>query len=554
MRAYGLWASARALVALALRVLVADAEEAPAPVEVRILAINDFHGNLMPPPGGIQIADPDDGSRRATVPTGGAEHMAALIKELRANRSNTIFVAAGDLIGASPLLSSLFHDEPTIDSLSLMGLDLSAVGNHEFDKGKIELLRMQYGGCHGADGCLGPHQFQGAKFRYLAANVIEKSSGKTLFPAYDIRNFGGVPVAFIGIATRDTARVVSPFGTAGLAFGDEAEAVNALVPELRERGIEAIVMLVHEGGFSTGAYNGCPGISGDIVDIVRRLDKAVGVVVSGHTHEAYKCIIDGRVVTSAHRYGTLVTMIDLRLDAASHKLISATADNLIVRTDGPVDRGQTALIAPYDETAKPLANRVVGKIAADLTRQATQAGESALGDIIADAQLAATSTEDSGAAVIAFTNAGGIRIDLLMKADGTVTYADLFSVQPFRNDLVTLTLSGQQLKYALEQQWSDPTEAHMLQVSRTFRYRWDVTKSSGERVPIEEIMVNGQPIRPNQTYRVAVNRFLADGGDGFTIFRDGTDRTTGIVDLDALVNYFSANKPISSGPQTRIQN
>jgi 5'-nucleotidase len=554
MRAYGLWASARALVALALRVLVADAEEAPAPVEVRILAINDFHGNLMPPPGGIQIADPDDGSRRATVPAGGAEHMAALIKELRANRSNTIFVAAGDLIGASPLLSSLFHDEPTIDSLSLMGLDLSAVGNHEFDKGKIELLRMQYGGCHGADGCLGPHQFQGAKFRYLAANVIEKSSGKTLFPAYDIRNFGGVPVAFIGIATRDTARIVSPFGTAGLAFGDEAEAVNALVPELRERGIEAIVMLVHEGGFSTGAYNGCPGISGDIVDIVRRLDKAVGVVVSGHTHEAYKCIIDGRVVTSAHRYGTLVTMIDLRLDAASHKLISATADNLIVRTDGPVDRGQTALIAPYDETAKPLANRVVGKIAADLTRQATQAGESALGDIIADAQLAATSTEDSGAAVIAFTNAGGIRIDLLMKADGTVTYADLFSVQPFRNDLVTLTLSGQQLKYALEQQWSDPTEAHMLQVSRTFRYRWDVTKSSGERVPIEEIMVNGQPIRPNQTYRVAVNRFLADGGDGFTIFRDGTDRTTGIVDLDALVNYFSANKPISSGPQTRIQN
>jgi 5'-nucleotidase len=554
MRAYGLWASARALVALALRVLVADAEEAPAPVEVRILAINDFHGNLMPPPGGIQIADPDDGSRRATVPAGGAEHMAALIKELRANRSNTIFVAAGDLIGASPLLSSLFHDEPTIDSLSLMGLDLSAVGNHEFDKGKIELLRMQYGGCHGADGCLGPHQFQGAKFRYLAANVIEKSSGKTLFPAYDIRNFGGVPVAFIGIATRDTARIVSPFGTAGLAFGDEAEAVNALVPELRERGIEAIVMLVHEGGFSTGAYNGCPGISGDIVDIVRRLDKAVGVVVSGHTHEAYKCIIDGRVVTSAHRYGTLVTMIDLRLDAASHKLISATADNLIVRTDGPVDRGQTALIAPYDETAKPLANRVVGKIAADLTRQATQAGESALADIIADAQLAATSTEDSGAAVIAFTNAGGIRIDLLMKADGTVTYADLFSVQPFRNDLVTLTLSGQQLKYALEQQWSDPTEAHMLQVSRTFRYRWDVTKSSGERVPIEEIMVNGQPIRPNQTYRVAVNRFLADGGDGFTIFRDGTDRTTGIVDLDALVNYFSANKPISSGPQTRIQN
>jgi 5'-nucleotidase len=346
---------------------------------------------------------------------------------------------------------------------------------------------------------------------------------------------------------------VSPSGTAGLDFEDEAKTVNALVPELRERGVEVIVVLVHEGGFSTGAYNECPGISGDIVDIVRRLDKAVGVVVSGHTHEAYNCVIDGRVVTSAHRYGTLATTIDLRLDAVSHKLVSATADNLIVHTDGPGDREQTALITPYDEAAKPLANLVVGKITADLTRQPTQAGESALGDIIADAQLAATSTEDSGAAVIAFTNSGGIRIDILKKADGTVTYADLFSVQPFRNDLVTLTLSGTQLKYALEQQWSDPTEAHILQVSGTFSYRWDATKSPGERVPIEGIMVSGRAIQPIQTYRVTVNRFLADGGDGFTVFRDGTDGRTGIVDLEALVKYFGANRPISPGGQTRIQ-
>jgi 5'-nucleotidase len=407
--------------------------------------------------------------------------------------------------------------------------------------------------CHADGGCLVPHPFQGARFHYLAANVIEKSSGKTLFPAYDIRNFGGVPVAFIGVTTRDTPRIVSPSGTAGLAFGDEAEAVNALVPELRERGVEAIVMLVHEGGFSTGAYNECQGMSGDIVDIVRGLDKAVGVVVSGHTHEAYNCVIDGRVVTSAHRYGTLVTAIDLRLDAVSHRLVSATADNLIVRTDVPVDREQTALIAPYDEAAKPLATRVIGKITADLTREATQAGETTLGDIIADAQLAATSTDDSGAAVIAFTNSGGIRIDLLKRADGTVTYADLFSVQPFRNDLVTLTLSGTQLKYALEQQWPDPTEAHMLQVSKSFSYRWDVTKSLGERVPIDGIMVNGRPIQSTQTYRVTVNRFLADGGDGFTVFRDGTDGRTGILDLDALVNYFSANGPISPGAQTRIK-
>jgi 5'-nucleotidase len=267
--------------------------------------------------------------------------MAALIKELRAGRSNTIFVAAGDLIGASPLLSSLFHDEPTIDSLSLMGLDLSSVGNHEFDKGKIELLRMQYGGCHADGGCQRPHRFQGAKFHYLAANVIEKSTGKTLFPAYDIRNFDGVPVAFIGLTTRDTPRFVSPSGTAGLDFEDEAKTVNALVPELRERGIEAIVVLVHEGGFSTGTYNECLGISGDIVDIVRKLDKAVGVVVSGHTHEAYNCVIDGRVVTSAHRYGTLATTIDLTLDAVSHRPMGNRLPSLR-RMMKPRSRSQTA--------------------------------------------------------------------------------------------------------------------------------------------------------------------------------------------------------------------
>jgi 5'-nucleotidase len=227
MRVSVLWAVARALLVLATCVPIVHAEEAPAPVEVRILAINDFHGNLMPPPGGIQISDR---VKKVTVPAGGAEHMAALIKELRAGRSNTIFVAAGDLIGASPLLSSLFHDEPTIDSLSLMGLDLSSVGNHEFDKGKIELLRMQYGGCHADGGCQGPHRFHGAKFHYLAANVIEKSTGKTLFPAYDIRNFDGVPVAFIGLTTRDTPRIVSPSGTAGLDFGDEQTAQTACKP------------------------------------------------------------------------------------------------------------------------------------------------------------------------------------------------------------------------------------------------------------------------------------------------------------------------------------
>ena len=233
-----------------------------APVEVRILAINDFHGNLRPPPGGIRIADPDDKTKKIVVPAGGAETMATLVKQLREGHTNTIFVAAGDLIGASPFLSAMFHDEPTIESLSMMGLAIASVGNHEFDEGKDELLRMQNGGCHPVDKCQGPHPFAGAKFHYLAASTIDKSTGKTMFPAYEIREFEGIPVAFIGLTLKGTPNIVSPAGVAGLEFRDEAETVNALVPELKARGVEAIVVLIHEGGYPTGDYNECPGISG----------------------------------------------------------------------------------------------------------------------------------------------------------------------------------------------------------------------------------------------------------------------------------------------------
>ena len=288
--------------------------QTPAPVDLRILAINDFHGYLRPPPGGITIADPEDRTKKITVPAGGAEHMATLVSQLREGHKNTIFVAAGDLIGASPFLSAMFHDEPTIEALSMMGLEISSVGNHEFDEGKDELLRMQHGGCHPIDQCQGPHPFAGAKFRYLAASTFEKSSGKTVFPPYEIRQFDGIPVAFIGLTLKGTPGLVSPTGVADLEFRDEASTVNALIPELKARGVEAIVVLIHEGGLPTGDYNECPGISGPIVDIVKKFDKAVDVVVTGHTHRAYVCEIDGRLVTSGDKYGTLVTAIDLKLD------------------------------------------------------------------------------------------------------------------------------------------------------------------------------------------------------------------------------------------------
>ena len=527
---------------------------ANAQVAVTILAINDFHGHLRPPPGGISIADPADKTKRIAIPAGGAEHMATLVKELRAKRKHSVFVAAGDLIGASPLLSGLFHDEPTIEALSLMGLEVSAVGNHEFDEGRDELLRMQNGGCHPLAGCRGPSKFAGAKFRYLAASTIDRRTGKTLLPAYEVKEFEGIPVAFIGLTLKDTPKVVSPSGVAGLEFRDEAETVNALVPELRRRGIEAIVVLIHEGGFPTGDYNECPDISGPIVDIVKKLDKAVDLVISGHTHRAYKCVIDGRLVTSADKFGTLVTEIELLLDAKTRDVVSVEADNLVVRTNAYAKAPeQTALIEAYDALVRPLAERPVGAITASLSRDPDQAGESVLGQVIADAQLAATRAQEDGGAAIAFTNPGGIRAGVERRADGVVTYADLFAAQPFGNNLVTLTLTGAQIKTLLEQQWFDQPKPRILQVSKGFSYVWDDRRPRGDFVPAETIALDGRAIEPRAKYRVTVNAFLADGGDGFFVFKQGGEPRSGPFEMQALEAFFKGNSPIGPGSLGRIR-
>ena len=541
-----------ALVALSLTALVPTrpAMAQAASVDVRILAINDFHGYLRPPAGGIRIADPADKSKKIAVAAGGVEHMATLVKQLRQRARNSIFVAAGDLIGASPFLSAMFHDEPTIESMSMMGLEIAAVGNHEFDEGKDELKRMQNGGCHAIDKCQGPHPFLGAKFHYLAASTVETSTGTTVFPPYEIREFDGIPVAFIGLTLKGTPLIILPTSAAGLEFKDEADTVNALVPELKARGVEAIVVLIHEGGFPTGDYNECPGISGAIVDIVRKFDRAVDVVISGHTHEAYVCEIDGRLVTSGDKFGTLVTAIDLRLDPITRDVVSAKADNLIVRSATLArDPEQTALLAAYDQFAAPIANRRAGSITETLSRTPNDAGESTLGDIIADAQLAATT---SAGAVIAFTNPGGIRTDITKQEDGAVTYADVFASQPFRNQLVTLSLTGEQIKNMLEQQWLDPKRPRILQVSKGFGYSWDGAKPYGERVVAASMSLNGERIDRAKSYRVTVNNYLSVGGDGFTVLKEGSAQQFGVFDVDALYAYFRANSPIASIAAGRI--
>lgn len=539
-----------ALGAIGLAVIAGCATGPTEPVKVKVLAINDFHGNLKPPGGGIRIKDPADPTKTINVPAGGAEHMATAVQQMRAKNPNHVFVAAGDLIGATPLLSALFRDEPTIESLSAMGLEISSVGNHEFDKGAAELLRMQRGGCAADEGCKGPRPFAGAKFQYLAASTVDTKTGRTLLPAYSIKRFQGIPVAFIGLTLKDTPTIVVPAGVAGLEFRDEAETVNRLVPELRGQGVEAIVVLIHEGGVPAGDYNECPGISGPIVDIVKKLDKAVDLVVTGHTHRAYNCRIDGRLVTSGDKYGTIVTEIDLVLDPKTRDVTSAVADNVIIRTASfAKDPVQTELIADYEKLAVPLAKRVVGRIGAALPRDANPAGESPMGQVIADAQLAAT--QDAGAQ-IAFMNPGGIRAALAMPADGLVRYEDLFSVQPFYNNLVTMTLTRAQLVALLEQQWAGQTSPRIMQVSRGFSYSWDNGRPAGQRVVADSLRLNGQPIAPDARLRVTVNAFMASGGDNFLVLKDGTERRTGVMDIDALEQFVKANPTIAPGALNRI--
>ena len=435
----------------------------------------------------------------------------------------------------------------------MMGLELASVGNHEFDEGKDELLRMQRGGCHPVDKCQGPHPFVGAKFHYLAASTFETATGKMLFPPYEIRTFDGIPVAFIGLTLKGTPEIISPASAAGLEFRDEADTVNALVPELKARGVEAIVVLIHQGGEPAGDYNECPGISGPIVDIVKKFDRAVDVVISGHTHRAYVCDIDGRLVTSGDKYGTLVTAIDLKLDRATKDVISAKADNIIVRIGAfPKDPEQTALIAAYDRVSAPIARRPAGTVTQTLSRAPNDAGESALGDIIADAQLAATRAPEEGGAVMAFTNPGGIRSDIVGKENGVVSYADVFSSQPFRNQLVTLTLNGAAIKQMLEQQWLDPKRPRILQVSNGFAYAWNASNPFGEHVIAERMMLNGTRIEPEKDYRVTVNSYLALGGDGFAAIKSGTAAQFGMYDSDALFAYIEANSPLAPTAQNRI--
>ena len=519
--------------------------EGPDYVHLRILAINDFHGHIAT-------------SSSSFGGVGRVDYLAANLTSAAEEAEHSVFVSAGDLIGGSPLISALFHDEPTIEAMNLMGLEINAVGNHEFDEGPAELLRMQNGGPHPVDGDLDGDPFHGANFQFLGANVVYDSTGTTLFPPYAVRQYDGVKVAFIGLTLEGTPNIVARYGVEGLTFLDEADTVNALVPGLRQQGIEAIVVLLHEGGFSDGGQDDCgSGLTGPIAEVTARLDAAVDLVIAGHTNDEFICEINGKWVTMADNAGRLFTVIDATLDRDTGDLTVRDIRNQPNTQEGttPVP-ALTALIDKYQTLTDPRANAVVGTVNADIIRERNDAGESALGNVIADAHL--TATRGAGA-VVAFMNSGGMRDDIRYaasgeEADGELTYGEAFAVHPFGNSMVTMTLTGAQIHALLERQFrsDDPESNRVLQVSEGFSYTWDAQQPVGSKVDASTITIEGEVVDPEKSYRVTVNSYLADGGSGFSILTEGTDRTGGEIDLDALVAYFAGGNTVEPGQQDRI--
>ncbi len=547
--------------------------------DLHVLAWNDFHGNLEP--AGLNIY-----GRFA----GGAAYLAKAVHDRQAQYGrHQATVLAGDNIGASPLANGLFFEEPATVVTNLMNVDFSSVGNHEFDKGKDELKRIQNGGCQ-STGCTGApyaladggttNTYPGADFQYLSANVVVDATGRTLFPAYGTKWFhsdSGRPVGlgFIGEVLKDTPSIVTPTGVAGLSFNDEADAANKAARDLARRGVHVPILVIHQGGVQSAAptaTNGCAGnLAGtDIEKIAQRLDPSIKVIISGHTHAEYRCTITAngvtRLITSAASFGRILSDLTLTVDDRTGELVSAAATNSIVenalnasgpsvvRQDDPskADPRVAAVVKQYVDATAPLANKVIGKIQGDLTRAPSALGESTLGDVIADAQLTATSAADKGAAQVAFMNPGGIRADLKTtdvssgnEAIGEVTYGEAFTVQPFGNSLVTKTMTGDQIRRLLQQQFvgcGGQGTQRILQISTSITYQSNPAGATCAD-KIGSITVGGVVLTPTTSLRVTMNSFLAAGGDGFTVFNEGTNPLGGAQDIDAFAAYLTAANP-----------
>jgi len=537
--------------------------------DLQLLGINDYHGHVL-----SEAAGTVDGQD-----AGGGEYLASKLSYLRKGVKNTLTVAAGDLIGGSPAFSGLFHDEPSVESLNAMHVDVSSVGNHEFDEGVTELLRMQNGGCHPSDGCyFAGEEYPGADWQWLAANV-QNDAGETPLPGYWVTEVDGVSVGFIGMTLEATNVLVSAEGIEGWDFLDEVETANALVPTLQAEGVEAIIVLLHEGGAQTpapGDVNACVDLTGPITTINDGLDPAIDVMITGHTHLPYNCMLmdsagHPRIVTSAYSFGRVVSEVNLVLEKGSgdvNRYLSSAMNHAVIRADLAPDTTQTAIIERWRPLFEAAGNTPVGTITADINRGGVEGSdrgvESPAGNLVADAQLWSTSP---AGAQIAFMNPGGVRSDLIYasspegEGDGVVTFGEAFTFQPFGNTLLTFPMTGAEIMSVLEEQCQPAGSSRPflhLGVSEGFSYdlatSFDGATGDCVSATITNMMLNGSAIGMATTYQVTVNSFLSTGGDNFTTFADvnAADGLDGGVDVNAMTNYLGTFGPVAPPSTDRV--
>jgi 5'-nucleotidase len=531
------------------------------PIDIHLVALNDFHGNLEASKYTYTSAAT---GQKQTLQAGGIDTLGAALQAWRREDKDLLFVAAGDLVGASPALSSMWADEPSIEALNLLGLTASSLGNHEFDPGRKELLRQLHGGCDSprpAKACKLAPDFGGAKYTYLAANVIDSATGKTVVPAWRIVDVKGVKVGLVGAVLKDLASVTVASSIAGLSTIGEVEAINAAIPQMRAQGAQVFVVLIHEGGHTAEAPEkaDCDKLKGPIVDIAKQLDPAVRLVITGHSHTGYLCKVDGRVITQADSAGHLLSRITMKVDPVSGAVAGIDVKNVVMAPGAwPSDPKITAYLAQVKERSNAVLARPVARLGASvIPRKEAESGESPLGDVIADAVVAATRAQG---VQVGFMNPGGVRRDLEAGADFTASFGQAQAVLPFGNTLVVMDLTGAQLRNLLEQQWARSGGGYMLQVSSGLSYQWDSTRPVGSRVVPGSLKVSGAAVEDGKTYRVVANNFLADGGDNFPEFAKGANKVdTGIRDLDALIDYLgkhegTGGQPASfAAPAARIQ-
>jgi 5'-nucleotidase len=536
-----------------------NAAKVKTPRHIKILGFNDFHGQLS------------TGKLVGSRPVGGAAVLASYLHAAEAQaQDGSIIVHAGDHVGASPAASALLQDEPSITFLNMlansacahgkMGRSCNVVGtlgNHEFDEGLKEIKRLLNGGNYPAGPFL-QDPWQGSIVPYINANVVRTKGGQTILPPYVIKKIKDVNIGFIGAVLKETPTIVTPTGVAGLTFKDEAASINQQVAKLKALGIHAIVVTIHQGQSQSPSNenptnpNGVEPTSGAIVDIVKQLDDEVDIVVSGHSHSFMNTLISNNngkkmLVVQAFSASTAYDDIDVTIDPITQDVTEKSARVLTTWADqGPgltPDAAVASLVSQAETKVAPLINQVIGTASLAITTTENSAGESLMGNLIADAQRASTGTE------VAFMNPGGIRAGLVA---GPVTWGNLFTVQPFGNTLVTMKLTGSLILTALEQQWQDQPFPRIMKTSG-ITYSWDNAQPVGSRIVPGSVKINGVPLVTSQTYNVTVNNFMATGGDNFLAFKSGTNQTGGAVDLDALIAYVkSLPQPFGAAIEGRI--